>query len=133
MKMIRHHLTVTIFNPFFQWYLDTRWKINSVWFYDYDLFFEKVLNEMNLNEINKFKLNIFQWYKQHLSCIKVSQIVNWDILEWYSIPSCDFEVTSDVIAHCIPNRKIRDKYFEYDCLREKYFVKSSFIFYLKSK
>lgn len=129
--MIRFHLTITIFNPFFEWYLDSRGKISSVWFYDYDLFFEKILWDMSINDINKFKLNLFNGYKQHLSCIKISQFVNSELLEWYSIPSCNFEVTSDVIANCIPNRKIRDKYFEYDCLRERYYVKSSFIFYLK--
>ena len=134
--MIRYHLTITIFNPFFQvdwkvWKLNARGKINSVWFYDYDLFFEKLLNDMNLDQINKFKLNLFEWYKQNLSCVKVCQFVDWNILDGWCIPSCNFEVTSDIIAHCVPSRKICDKYFEYDCLREKYYVKSSFIFYLK--
>lgn len=129
--MIRYHLTISIFNPFFQWKLDSRWKINSVWFYDYDYFFEKVLNEMSLNEINKFKLNLFNSYRQNLSCIKVCQFINWEVLDWYSIPSVEINIPSDFIAECIPSRKIRDKYFEYDVLREKYYVKSSFIYYLK--
>lgn len=129
--MIRYHLTISIFNPFFQWKLDSRWKINSVWFYDYDYFFEKILNEMSLNEINKFKLNLFNSYRQNLSCIKVCQFINWEVLDWYSIPSIEINIPSDCIAECIPSRSIRDKYFEYDCLREKYHIKSSFIYYLK--
>lgn len=129
--MIRYHLSITIFNPFFQWKLDTRGKINSVWFADYDLFFEKILSDMDLNEINKFKLALFETYKARLSYINVSQYIDWEILEWYAIPSCDFDVSSNVIARCIPSRKIRDRYFEYDCLRERYFVKTSFVFYLK--
>lgn len=131
LKMIRYHLTITIFNPFFEWKMDARMKIESVWFYNYDLFFEKLLHDMDYNEINKFKLNLFNWYKQHLSCLKVSQYVDWEIKDWYCIPSCDFDVSSDVIAHCIPNRKLRNKYFEYDVLREKYYVNTDFIFYLK--
>lgn len=129
--MIKYHLTITIFEPFFEKKLDTRWKINSVWFADYDLFFEKVLNDLDLSDINKFKLNLFETFKNRLSYICVSQYSDWEIKEWYAIPSCDFEVSSNVIAHCLPSRKIRDKYFEYDCLRERYFVKSSFVFYLK--
>lgn len=129
--MIRFHLKITIFNPFFEWKLNARGKINSVWFYDYDLFFEKVLQGMSIGDINRFKLNLFEWYKSQLSCIKVSQFVNGDVKDWYSIISCDFNVPSNAIARCVPSRSIRDKFFEYDCLREKYYVKSDFIFYLK--
>lgn len=132
MKMTRYHLTITIFNPFFEWKLDARWKINSVWFYDYSLFFEKILGDMSLNEINEFKLNLFEAFKQDLSLIRVSQFLNDWVVEWYSIISSEFNVTSNLIAKAIPSRKIRNKFFEWDCLREKYFVKSSFVFYLKS-
>lgn len=130
--MTRYHLTITIFNPFFEWKLDARWKINSVWFYDYSLFFEKILGDMSLNEINEFKLNLFEAFKQDLSLIRVSQFLNDWVVEWYSIISSEFNVTSNLIAKCVPSRKIRNKFFEWDCLREKYFVKSSFVFYLKS-
>lgn len=129
--MIKYHLNITIFNPFFQRKLDSRWKINSVWFADYDLLFEKILADMDLNDINKFKLNLFEIFKARLSYISVSQYINGEILEGYAIPSADFDVSSNVIAKCIPSRKIRDRYFEWDCLRERYFVKTSFVFYLK--
>jgi len=129
--MIRFHLTITIFNPFFEEKLSWRWKIDSVWFYDYSLFFDKVLQGMSYSDINKFKLNLFEWYKHNLSCIRVSQFINDTVKDWYSIISQDFSVPSHVIACCIPSRKLRDKYFEYDCLREKYYVKTDFIFYLK--
>jgi len=131
MKMIKFHLTITIFDPFFQKKLDARWKINSVWFADYDLFMEKIIQEMDLNDINKFKLALFETFKSDLTYIKVTQFVDWEILEGYAIPSADFNVSSNIIARCIPSRKIRDKFFEYDNLRERYFVKSSFVFYLK--
>ena len=129
--MTRFHLTITIFNPFFEEKLSWRWKIDSVWFYDYSLFFDKVLQGMSYGDINKFKLNLFEWYKHNLSCIRVSQFINDTVKDWYSIISQDFNVPSHVIACCIPSRKLRDKYFEYDCLREKYYVKTDFIFYLK--
>jgi len=136
MKMTRFHLIITIFNPFFEteksWKMSTREKINSVWFYDYDLFFDKVLQGMDYNDINKFKLNLFEWYKYNLSCVRVSQFNNGIVTDWYSIVSSEFKVPSNVIACCIPSRKLREKYFEYDCLREKYYVKTDFIFYLKS-
>lgn len=129
--MTRFHLTIIIFNPFFEEKLSWRWKIDSVWFYDYSLFFDKVLQGMSYSDINKFKLNLFEWYKHNLSCIRVSQFINDTVKDWYSIISQDFNVPSHVIACCIPSRKLRDKYFEYDCLREKYYVKTDFIFYLK--
>lgn len=130
--MIRYHLKVTIFNPFFQDKLKARWKIDSVWFYDYDILFSKILQDMDYSDINKFKLNIFEHFKHDLSCVRVSQFVDGEIFDWYSIISQDFNVTSNVIALSIPSRKIRDKYFEYDVVKEKYYVKTDFIFYLKS-
>ena len=129
--MTRFHLTITIFNPFFQWKLNARGKIDSVWFADYSLFFWKVLQGMNYSDLNKFRLNLFEWYKSLLSCVRVSQFINGDVLDWYSIISQDFDVSSDIIARCISSRRLRDKYFEYDCLRERYYVKTDFIFYLK--
>lgn len=129
--MIKYHLTITIFEPFFQNKLDTRWKINSVYFVDYDLFFEKIIQDLDLSDLNKFKLNLFETYKNTLSYLKVTQYLDWEVLDWYAIPSSDFDVSSNVIAKCLPSRKIRDKFFEWDCLRERYFVKSSFVFYLK--
>lgn len=129
--MTRYHLTITIFNPFFQWKLDARWKINSVRFYDYDFFFWKILQGLSIAEIDKFKLNLFECYKHWLSWLRASQFVNGDVLDWYMIPSSDIPVPSDCLASCIPNRKVRDKYFEYDVLREKYYIKPSFINYLK--
>ena len=130
--MIRFHLTIKIFNDFFQWKLDSRWKINSVWFDDYDLFMEKVLHDMDLKDINKFKLNLFNRYRENLSYCYVTRFINDWIEDWYMIPTCTFNVSSNVIALCVPNRRVRDKYFEYDILRERYYVKSDFIFYLKS-
>ena len=127
--MTRFHLTLTIFNAFFEWKLNARWKIDSVWFADYDLFFDKVLQGMSYNEINKFRLNLFEWYKHQLSCIKVCQFVNGDVIDWYSIISQDFNVPSHVIASCIPSRKLRDTYFEYDCMRERYYVKWNLVIF----
>ena len=134
--MIKFHLKITIFNPFFEvkqsnWRITARDKIDSVWFYDYDLFFQKVLEGMTYSDINKFKLNLFNWYKTQLSCIRVCQFINWTVTEGRSIVSSEFNVTSNTIAECIPSRKVRDQFFEYDCLREKYYVKSDFIFYLR--
>ena len=126
----KYHCTITIFHPFFEWKLNARWKVDSVWFNDYDLFFEKVLQGMDWKDINKFKLNLFEWYKHKLSCVRVSQIINGSLFDWYSIISQNFDVPSHVIASCIPSRRVRDKYFLYDCLREKYYVKTDFIFYL---
>ena len=129
--MVRFHLTITIFNPFFEKKLNARWKIDSVWFYDYSWFFDKLLQGLSYEEINKLRLNLFEWYKYQLSCVNVSQFIDWNVINWYSIVSQDFKVPIHVIAVCIPNRKLRDKYFEYDCLREKYYLKPDFIFYLK--
>jgi hypothetical protein len=131
--MIRYHLTITIFNPFFQWKLNSRWKIDSVRFADYDVLFWKILSCLTYSEIQKLRFNLFEWYKYQLSCLNVSQFINGDVLEWYSIVSQDFNVPSHVIACCIPSRKIRDQYFEYDCIKEKYHVKSNFLFHITSK
>lgn len=128
--MTRFHLTITIFNPFFTWKLKARWKIDSVWFYDYSILFDKILQNLSYNEINKFKLNIFETFKHQLSCIRVSQFIDWVVYDWYSIVSQDFNVPSHIIACCIPSRSVRDEFFEWDWLREKYYVKTDFIYYL---
>lgn len=129
--MTRFHLTITIFNPFFSWKLNARWKIDSVWFYDYSILFNKILQGMSYKEINKFRLNLFEWYKHNLSCVRVSQFIDWNVVDWFSIVSQDFNVSSHIIACCLPNRKLRDEYFDYDCMRERYYVKPDFILYLK--
>ena len=79
--MIKYHLTITIFNAFFEWKLTSRWKIDSVWFYDYDILMDKILHELSYSDINKFKLNLFECYKNDLSCIKISQFVNGDVID----------------------------------------------------
>jgi len=128
--MIRYHLTVKFYNEFFQWKLDTRWKINSVWFNDYDLVFQKILNDMDWSEINKFKLNLFNKYKDEIRYLQTTEYRDWSIYNGYSIPSIDFDVSSNLIALCLPSRSIRNKYFEFDCLRERYFLRSDFIFHI---
>ena len=131
MKMPRFHLIITIFNPFFQWKLNARWKIESVWFEDYDYFFEKILSDLTINEINKMKLKLFEACKYDLSRLKVCEFINGDCLNWYLIPTTSFNIPADIIARCVPSRWIRDKYFDYYCFKEKYYVKSDFIYYLK--
>ena len=129
--MTRFHLTIKIFNDFFQWKLDTRWKINSVWFDDYDFLMEKILHDMDISDINKFRLNLFNRYRDDLWYCKVCKFEDWQTIDWYMIPTYTFGVTSNVIALCIPSRKIRNTYFEYDWFRERYYLKSDFISMLK--
>ena len=129
--MPRFHLTICIYNPFFTWKLNVRWKIDSVWFEDYDYFFEKILSDLTISEINKMKFNLFESCKYSIEWIKCCQIVDWDCVDWFIISESSFDIPSDLIARCIPSRWIRDKYFDYDCMREKYYVKSDFIYYLK--
>lgn len=71
--MIRYHLTIKIYNDFFEKKLDSRGKISSVWFDDYDLIMEKILHDLDRSEINKFKLNLFQRFKDELSYCRVSK------------------------------------------------------------
>lgn len=132
-KMINFHLTITIFNAFFEKKLDVRWKIDSVRFYNYDLLMWKILNELSYSELNKFRFNLFEWFKHELTCINVSQFVDGEVYDWYSIVSQNFNVSSNIIANCIPNRKVRDKYFEWDWLREKFHVRSNFLFHINDK
>lgn len=130
-KMTRFHCIINIFNPFFEEKLKAKWKINSVWFYDYDVFFDKILDDLSFNDIQRMKLNLFEWYKWELSIVRCSQVINWECYDWYSIPNCQFNVPNDVLARCIWSRSVRDRYFDYDCLREKYYIKADFISYLK--
>lgn len=129
--MKRYHLTINIYNNFFEWKLDNKGKINSIWFYDYDLFFEKVLQGLDYSDLNKFRLNLFNMYKSSILCVKTSLCDFEWVKNWYTIINQIINVSSDSIARCIPSRKVRDKFFEYDCLREKYYIRTDFIFYLK--
>lgn len=129
--MIRYHLTIKIYNEFFTKKLDARWKIDSVWFEDYDLFFQKILDDLSYHDLNEFRLNLFNRYKEDIKYCRVSKFENWEVMDWYMIPSYSFNVTSNLIALCLPSRKLRDRYFDYDTFREKYYVKTDFIFYLK--
>ena len=128
--MIRYHLTIRIFNDFFEKKLDSRWKISSVWFDDYDYIVEKIFHDMSVSEINEFKLKLFNAFRDQLDWCRVVKYDNWEIYDWYMIPWYTFDVPSSLIALCIP-RKVRDKYFDYDWLRERYHIKSEFIYHLK--
>ena len=59
--MTRFHLTITIFNPFFEEKIKCSLKKLIVFGFMIVLyFFDKVLQGMSYSDINKFKLNLFE-------------------------------------------------------------------------
>lgn len=110
-----------------------RFKKTSVYFYDYDDCVEYILWQMDLSEIEKLKINIYNRYHKLLKFSVFSEYdINEGIFEWYKVSSPIIDIDITDFAELLPNIRLVKTYFEWDSVREKYSYKSDFINYVKS-
>ena len=135
-KMKKHLFIYCVFSGEFKWNwkkLNSRDKLDRVRFYDYSKLIWDMLSEMEYWQIQDIRLKIYQEYKHHINFTKCSWIenaVDWkEVVDWYKVSSWIFKIPVSFFASILP-RKIRQKYFFYDRLYEKYILKTDFIFYL---
>lgn len=134
--MEKRNYIFCVFNWQFYWnwkQLNSRDKLDWVWFYDYSKLIWDMLSEMDYWQIQRLRLDIYKRYKHYILFTAFSQIENW--IDWqiirdgYKVSSWIFKIPVSIFAQLLP-RKIRNKYFNYDKFYEKYLIKTDFIYCL---
>lgn len=101
--------------------LSARDKINSVCIYENDFIMDRILNDMDLWEIWRFLLNMFNLYSTDFSIVKSSEYYNWSIINSRYFDSKPIVVSTHNIAVSLPKR-LRDKYFIMELTSNKYII-----------
>lgn len=113
---------------FWKW----RWKKNMVYFYDYDDIIGYIIKNMDYSDLQKLRLNIYNSYHKLVKFTPFSEMdKNWNKFEWYRLQSPIIEISYDDFALLIPNRDYRKRFFLWDNIREKYYLSTKFINYIK--
>lgn len=116
------------------WYSswNARQKKECVYFYDYDDCIWYIINSMSYSELQKFRLNIYNGFHKSIKFTKFWEVDrNWDRFEWLKLDSDIIDIDNSDCAKLLPNSDLRKKFFEWDSVREKYYLKSNFINYVK--
>lgn len=108
-----------------------RWKKEMVYFYDYDDYTWYIIQKMDYSDLQKLRLNIYNKYKKLVKFTPFSEMnINGDKYEWYRLQSPIIDIDNTDFADLIPNKDYRKRYYIWDSIREKYFLKSDFINYV---
>lgn len=124
LTMINIHLKIKafkydIYKDFYS--LSARDKINSVQIYETDFIMDRILNEMDLWDIWRFLLNMFNLYGSQFTMMSSSEYYNWNIINSMYFTSKPIIVSANNIAISLP-AKIRNKYFICDPMDWKWKV-----------
>ena len=106
-KAVRYDIIKDIYS------LSARDKINSVCVYENDFIMDRILNDMNLAEIGRFLLNMFNLYSNMFSVVKSSEYYNWSVINSFYFDSKPILVSPHNVAISLP-RRLREKYFVVD-------------------
>lgn len=109
-----------------------RWKKEMVYFYDYDNLTGYIIQNMEYSDLQKLRLNIYNKYHKLIKFTPFSEMDNnGNKFEWYRLQSPIIEIDNTDFAELIPNALYRKRYFLWDNIREKYYLKWEFINYVK--
>lgn len=119
-------------NDWFFSSFNARVKKDMVYFYDYDEVIGYILDRLSYWELQRLRLNIYDAYHDYIKFTNFRESdINWEVFEWVKILSPVIDLDYSDFAELLPNRDIRKKYFEFDKIRERYYLKSDFINYVK--
>lgn len=108
-----------------------RWKKEMVYFYDYDNYAWYIIQNMEYSTLQKFRLNIYNYYHKLVKFTPFSEMDNkWNKFEWYKLQSPIIDIDNTDFASLIPDKDYRKRFFTWDNIREKYFLRSDFINYV---
>lgn len=109
-----------------------RWKKEMVYFYDYDNLTGYIIQNMEYSDLQKLRLNIYNKYHKLIKFTPFTEMDNnGNKFEWYRLQSPIIEIDNTDFAELIPNALYRKRYFLWDNIREKYYLKWEFINYVK--
>ena len=110
----------------FSWFW--RLKKQFVNFYDYDKYIEYIINQLSLSKLYKLKINMYNKYHKLVKFTRFTDIDNSGLkFEWYNLLSPIIDIDIDTFAQLLPDHSLRKKYFVWDSIRERYYLKSDFI------
>ena len=110
---------------------NARQKKEMVYFYDYDEYIGYIIQNMSYSDIQKLRLNIYNYYHKFIKFTSFWEVnENWEKFEWYNLESPIIDVDNTEFANLLPNHSLRKNYFDWDSVREKYFLKGKFINYV---
>ena len=117
-------------------FTDSMWKFKktSVYFYDYDGYIDYILSQMELWDIEKLKINLYNKYHKQIKFSPFSEydVNNW-LFEWLKVSSPIIKVDYTDFVSCLPRKDIIKKFFEWDSVRERYYLKSDYVNYINMK
>ena len=116
------------------WYSswNARQKKDCVYFYDYDEYIDYILKQMDYSEIQRLRLNIYNMYQKLIKFTKFWEVdLDWNRFEWLKLESPLIELDYTDFVELLPSSSIRKRFFEFDNIREKYYLRSDFINYIK--
>ena len=109
-----------------------RRKKEMVYFYDYDNLMGYIIQNMEYSDLQKLRLNIYNKYHKLIKFTPFTEMDNnGNKFEWYRLQSPIIEIDNTDFAELIPNAMYRKRYFLWDNIREKYYLKWEFINYVK--
>lgn len=109
---------------------NARQKKDCVYFYDYDSYIWYIIQNMDLSELQRLRLKIYQKYQKLIKFTKFWEIDrDWNKFEWYKLQSPIIRIDTNDFASLLDIQS-RKRYFLYDDVKEKYYYKSEFINYV---
>lgn len=109
---------------------NARQKKECVYFYDYDEYIQYIIHHMDMWDLQRLRLSIYNKYHDLIKFTKfIESDNNWEKFEWYHLESPIIDITTNEFAALLPNT-YRKKYFVFDNVREKYFLKTDFMNYV---
>lgn len=116
------------------WYSvwNARNKKECVYFYDYDDYVKYIIDSMDYSQLQRFRLNIYNKYQKLIKFSSFGEVdLNWNKFEWYKLESPIIDIDNTDLALLLPSTSIRKRFFEFDNIKERYFLKSNFINFVK--
>ena len=111
---------------------NARQKKDCVYFYDYDEYIDYILKQLAYPELQKLRLNIYNKYKKLIKFTKFWEVdIDWNKIDWLKLQSPIIELDNTDFVELLPSSSIRKRFFEFDSVREKYYLRSDFINYIK--
>jgi len=108
---------------------NARQKKECVYFYDYDKFVWYIISQMDYSTLQKFRLSLYQKYQKQIKFTPFREVDrDWNIFEWYKLQSPNITLDNTDFAWLLP-RDLRKRYFYWDNVKEKYYMRSDFINY----
>lgn len=109
---------------------NARQKKDCVYFYDYDSYIWYIIQNMDLAELQRLRLKIYQKYQKLIKFTKFWELDrDWNKFEWYKLQSPIIRIDTNDFASLLDVQS-RKRYFLYDDVKEKYYYKSEFINYV---